>query len=367
MMRESWRLLDTGLASAARNIALNRALLEARHANESPSTLRFLRFSASALLGCRESPHEALDIGYCSTQPVQIQRRITGGTTWFVHERELGWELYLHRRETGTGGMDMLTKRTGHAAATALSALGMEARFRARDEIEVEGRTLCMLAHAAEGGGVLVQSVLLVDPDFARAARAVRHPQSRALESCTSISEDELARVTTAFASRFTGLKQILGRAVDVGVVKRNLAEAFENEFDVEFSEGDLNLSEHGRYLRALEETESAGWVNLVSRPASGAPVVETIYRHGAGELRVSLKYQTSGRTIRQVWFSGDVSLNPRRSLNDLEASLRDVPLDRLERHIQSFFASRAVDCGPLQPRDFVEAVRLAVGQRLIA
>src|SRR5512144_1873451 len=168
-MRESWRILDTGLASAARNIALDRALLEARHANESPSTLRFLRFSASALLGCRESPHEELDTTYCAAQGVPIQRRITSGSTWFVDERQLGWELYLHRREIGTNGMDMLTKRIGHAAATALSALGIDARFRARDEIEVEGRTLCMLAHAAEGGGVLVQSVLFVDPDFARA------------------------------------------------------------------------------------------------------------------------------------------------------------------------------------------------------
>ena len=155
-MRESWRLLDTGLASAARNIALDRALLEARHANESPSTLRFLRFSASALLGCRESPDEELDTAYCSAADVPVQRRVTGGITWFVDERQLGWELYLHRREIGSGGMDMLTKRVGHAAATALSALGIDARFRARDEIEVEGRTVCMLAHAAEGGGVLV-------------------------------------------------------------------------------------------------------------------------------------------------------------------------------------------------------------------
>jgi lipoate-protein ligase A len=366
-MRESWRLLDTGLASAARNIALDRALLEARHANESPSTLRFLRFSASALLGCRESPDEELDSVYCSAADVPVQRRVTGGFTWFVDERQLGWELYLHRREIGSGGMDMLTKRVGHAAATALSALGIDARFRARDEIEVEGRTVCMLAHAAEGGGVLVQSVLLVDPDLARAARVLRHPQSRALENPGSMREDELARATTGLRARLTGLKQVLARTVDIRLVKRNLAEAFESEFDVEFSEGDVNLTEHDRFLRALQETESTDWVNLVSRPASGTPILETIYRHSAGGLRVSLKYQTSTRTMRQVWFSGDVSLNPRRSLNDLEASLREVPLERLERQIHSFFASHAVDCRPLEPRDFVEAVRLAVGQRLIA
>src|SRR5215212_6255283 len=98
-MIERWRLLDTGLASAARNIALNRALLEARHADESPSTLRFLRFAPGVLLACRQSAGEELNPGYCAAQKLAIQRRITGGATWVVDERQLGWELYLHRRE----------------------------------------------------------------------------------------------------------------------------------------------------------------------------------------------------------------------------------------------------------------------------
>src|SRR5689334_3758146 len=136
-MIERWRLLDTGLASAARNIALNRALLEARHADESPSTLRFLRFAPCALLGCQQSAREELDTAYCAAQALAVQRRITSGSTWFIDERQLGWELYLHRREVGNCSMPALMKRAGHAAATALCALGVDARFRGRDEIEI--------------------------------------------------------------------------------------------------------------------------------------------------------------------------------------------------------------------------------------
>ena len=44
-MAETWRLLDTGLGSAARNIALSRALLDARAADEIASTLRFTRYA----------------------------------------------------------------------------------------------------------------------------------------------------------------------------------------------------------------------------------------------------------------------------------------------------------------------------------
>jgi len=42
-MVETWRLIDTGLRAAAQNIALDRALLEAREAEEITSTLRFAR------------------------------------------------------------------------------------------------------------------------------------------------------------------------------------------------------------------------------------------------------------------------------------------------------------------------------------
>ncbi|MGD8498970.1 MAG: lipoate--protein ligase family protein, partial [Chromatiales bacterium] len=47
----TWRLLDTGLRGAAENIAYNKALLESHQAGESPNTLRFLRFTPSALVG----------------------------------------------------------------------------------------------------------------------------------------------------------------------------------------------------------------------------------------------------------------------------------------------------------------------------
>src|SRR5688572_20673283 len=119
-MADTWRLIDTGLGSPARNIALSRALLEARAADEIASTLRFTRFARGALLACHQSAAHELDPSECALQEVVVQRRITGGATWFVDERQLGWELYLHRRDVGAGDMNAITKRVAHAAATGL-------------------------------------------------------------------------------------------------------------------------------------------------------------------------------------------------------------------------------------------------------
>src|SRR5688572_19366687 len=98
-MPDTWRLLDTGLASAGRNIALNRALLEARNADEIGSTLRFVRYAPCALLASGHSAAQELDTSACAADSLAVQRRITGGAAWYADERQLGWELYLHRRD----------------------------------------------------------------------------------------------------------------------------------------------------------------------------------------------------------------------------------------------------------------------------
>ena len=61
----TWRVIDTGLRPAAQNIALNRALLEARQQDASPSTLRFLTFEPCALLGYHQSAVQELNLAYC--------------------------------------------------------------------------------------------------------------------------------------------------------------------------------------------------------------------------------------------------------------------------------------------------------------
>lgn len=208
-MVDTWRLLDTGLASAARNVALSRALLEARDADEIPSTLRFLRFAPSVLLGSNQSAAQELDAGWCSEHGIAVQRRISGGRTVCADERQLGWELYLHRREVGDCAMQTIAKRVTHAAATALAALGIDARYRARDEIEIDGCPVAVVAHAAEGSAVLFQCVVSMDPGAERMLRGLRIPES---------------------ANRPASLKGALGRLPDVALVKRNLAAAFESE-----------------------------------------------------------------------------------------------------------------------------------------
>ena len=355
-MAENWRRLDTGLRPAAQNIALNRALLEARDADEIPSTLRFLRFAPCALLGHHQSAEQELNLDYCNAQRITIQRRITGGGAIYFDEGQLGWELYLHRRDLDTTDMQTISRRLCHAAATAISALGVDARYRPRNDIEVEGRKISGTGGAFDGDALLFQGTLLLEFDIEKMLRVLRIPAEKLSDKAIASARE-----------RVTSLKDLLGRKPDGDLVRRYLTEAFESEFGVEFSEGELTLSEHRRFEQALREIDHPDWVNLVSRPVSAMPVLEAEQKLRGGMLRASVALDVVTQTVRQVWFTGDIFVSPRRLLADLEAALKDTPIDRLEARVRGFFHGRQYDALALTPDDFINIVRLALKQPVAA
>jgi lipoate-protein ligase A len=350
-----WRVIDTGLRPAAQNIALNRALLEARQADEIPSTLRFLRFTPSALLGYHQSAEQELNLDYCREHGITVQRRITGGGAIYFDETQIGWELYLHKRDLGTADMQRISQRICHAAATAISALGVDARFRPRNDIEVDGRKISGTGGAFDGDALMFQGTLLIEFDVAKMLRVLRIPAEKLSDKAIASARDRVAN-----------LKDLLGHRPDMAVIRGNLVEAFESEFGIEFSDGDLTLSEHGRYQQALREIDHPDWVGLVNRPVADMPIVEAAQKFAGGLLRAAVTYDAQTRTLRQVWFTGDLFINPRRTVADLEAALRDLPVDRLDQKIESFFAGREVDMLSLAPADFAAVVRLALRQPLL-
>ncbi|MDP2240063.1 MAG: biotin/lipoate A/B protein ligase family protein [Burkholderiales bacterium] len=334
---------------------MNRALLEARQADEIPSTLRFLRFTPSALLGYHQSAEQELNLDYCKANGIAVQRRITGGGAIYFDETQIGWELYLHKRDVGTSDMQSISRRICHAAATAISALGVDARYRPRNDIEVDGRKISGTGGAFDGDALLFQGTLLIEFDVEKMLRVLRIPAEKLSDKAIASARERVAN-----------LKDLLGRQPDVGQIRRNLTEAFESEFDVEFHEDELTLSEHARYQVALREIDTSDWIALASRPASGMPILEAVQKFAGGLLRVAASFDTLTRTLRQVWFTGDIFVSPRRTIADLEATLRDTPLDKVEPRIRTFFAERQVDMLSLTPDDFIAVLRLALKQPLL-
>lgn len=345
-----WRVVDTGLRPAAENIALNRALLEAHQAQISPHTLRFLRFEPSALVGFHQSVAQELNEDYCRAHGIAIQRRITGGGAIYFEPAQLGWELYLDKRLLGTADMGAIARRICEMAARGISALGVRARYRPRNDIEVDGRKISGTGGAFDGDSILYQGTLLIDFDIERMLRVLRVP-----------AEKLMPRAIASARERVTTLKALLGEAPPLDRIRDALARAFAEGFGVELEAGELAAEERARFAAALAEIDAPGWVYQTDRPGSEAPLLEGRHKAEGGLLRVALAVDPARNRIKQAWFTGDFFVDPRRLVADLEAALRDSPLDGYRRTVEAFFRDHPADMLLLEPEDFARAIENAL------
>src|SRR4030066_920362 len=98
---ETWRLLDTGARSASENMALDEVLLELKAEGRIPHALRFLQFSRpSVLVGHHQSVEEEVRLDYCRKRGIEINRRLTGGGALYWGPKELGWEIYISKKDS---------------------------------------------------------------------------------------------------------------------------------------------------------------------------------------------------------------------------------------------------------------------------
>jgi lipoate---protein ligase len=349
-VEHAWRVIDTGLRRAAENFALNRALLEARRLPGAVSTLRFLQFRPSALLGYHQSAEQELDLAYCERHGIDVQRRITGGGAIYMDEGQFGWELYLVRADVGTPDMASIGRRICEAAARGLSSLGIDARFRPRNDIEVDGRKISGTGGAFDGDVLMYQGTVLVDLGVER------------MLGCLRIPAEKLADKAIADArQRITDLRTLLGTSPPLPVVKEALQRAFAEAFRVSFVSGGLSTQEEELFGGFLREIDSPEWIDLVRKPRSDLPIVTASRKFGGGLLRAAVAYDRAGHRLRQVWFTGDLFVSPRRALADLENALKDTPADQAEGRIAAFFSAKQVETLGLQPQDFAAVVREAV------
>lgn len=346
-----WRVIDTGLRRAAENMALNRAMLEAHEQGTIPHTLRFLRFEPSALLGFHQDVEQELRLDYCGEQGIVVQRRITGGGALYFDQTQIGWELYLDKRFLGTADMTEISRRICEVAAEGIRRLGVDARFRPRNDIEVDGRKVSGTGGAFDGNSILFQGTLLVEFDVEKMLRVLRIPAEKLSDKAIASARERVAN-----------LAELLGAPPPLADVRRQMTAAFADGFGIELHEtGELSDDEQALYRSALAEIDTHEWVFQHNRPDSDAPVRVGVHRSPGGLMRAHVALDLSRRRIKQLWITGDFFVNPRRMIPDLEAALRDSPVDTLRENVERFFADYPAEMLLLQRDDFIAVIEDAL------
>ena len=345
---QTWRLLDTPPMTAAENMALDETLLEVKGEGKSPNTIRFLQFSPrTVLVGFHQAMAEEIRTDYCVANRIDINRRITGGGAIFFDENQLGWEVFCDKVFFNAAVPNArLFKTLCDPVVAALALLNLNAEFRPRNDIEIDGRKISGTGGTESGIAFMFQGTMLVDFDVDTMLRALKIPV-----------EKLKAKEIDSVKDRVTCLKWELGDTPALSDIKKAIKRGFEECLNIKLERGGLNAEEQKRFEKKLPRFRSHGWIDSVKPRFQKREAVQAAYKAPAGMVRFTLVINLPQKRLKDVYITGDFLSFPGRALYDLESELRGAPLDREHLHamIHNYFDQGHIKIPGLCFEDFVK------------
>lgn len=352
-MTSTFRVVDSGLREGRFNIALDQAMLELHQSGAIPDSVRFIHFPPTALVGRHQELSTELDLGYCREHGIGFGRRITGGGAIYLDPGQLGWALVFSRATLGGASLGEVARRICEAAAAGLSHLGIDARFRPRNDIEVGGRKISGTGGFYDGDTLIYQGTVLVDLDPAAMLGALRVPRSK-MEK----------RGLDSAAQRVVTVRELLGAATPaIEEVQQTLLRGFEERLGLVFHSAALSAAEESLaqqlYDSQIGRDEFAAEID---GPPSGGEVYVGVHTSAGGTITTYLRREgAGGRRIGQVLITGDFFVAPPRLVFDLESHLRGVEVEALGEAVEAFFAARFVGTLSVSAADFRRSLEAAL------
>lgn len=351
-MRQAFRVIDAGLRSGRFNIALDQAMLELHQEGRIPDSLRFIHFRPAALVGRHQCLSAELDLGYCRRHGIEVGRRITGGGAIYLDPGQLGWALIFRRGAFGNATLGDTARLVCEAVAAGLGRLGIDARFRPRNDIEVGGRKVSGTGGFYDGDTLLYQGTVLVELDPEVMLGALRVPQAKVAK-----------RGLDSAAQRVVSLRELLGpKTPPIEDVMQALLAGFEERLGIAFEHAVPSALEAAR-ARELHDAQ-IGREEFIAEidgpPAGGAVSAGT--HHGAGGTITSYlrREGPAGRRIGQVLITGDFFIAPPRLLFDLESRLRGIELEEIGATVEEFFETHPAGTLSVSAADFRRSLEAA-------
>ncbi len=262
-----WRLLETGLADGATNMAIDEAILWAVAEGKSRPTLRFYGWQPPCLsIGYSQSMESEVDVDRCREAGIGLVRRATGGRS-ILHADELTYSVVAPQVEprvaggviesyrrlsaglvTGLRGLDLAVTQVEAANNKGESAACFDAP--SNYEITVGGKKLVGSAQVRKKRGVLQHGSLPLEGDIARIFDFLKVP-----------SEERREELKHELRARATSLELALGYSVPFEEVARHIAAGFAQALNLRLIPG--QLSEHELALAEKlrrEKYAARGW-----------------------------------------------------------------------------------------------------------
>lgn len=271
-MPARWRLLETGCADGATNMAIDEAILESCVEGASGPMLRLYGWQPPCVsIGYFQSLVSEVRLDRCREIGVEWVRRPTGGRL-ILHDMELTYSVVASERDPlVSGGILESYRKISEALRTGLGLLGVQAQLAdpteptvaaaskkkaglcfdaaAGHELTVGGRKIAGSAQVRRRGRILQHGTLLLDVDIARLFQVVRLPAERTL-----------LEFAAAFHHEVVSLGEIMGRRPSVAEVASAIKRGFVQAWGIELIEGELTEGERVMAGALRSKYAGDGW-----------------------------------------------------------------------------------------------------------
>ncbi len=308
-------------------------------------TLRLYTYrSHCALVGRFQNLAAELNLANCAAEDIQIGRRPTGGGAILMGREQLGLCLTTSSAfDAALAKPREVYYRFAEPLIAALKTMGIQAAFRGKNDLQVNGKKIAGLGvYYDTAGAILFHTSLLVDLDIQLMLRVLNIPAEK-------YSDKVLVR---SVRQRITTVSRELQQPISVGEVRQRVKESFQRTFGITLEEIPFSGTETAR-IEALAAEKYRNEMWLFQRSPQADMTGMSVKKTAAGLLRTYIGLK--GDIIKSVLISGDF-LETAPLFNEIETRLKWSPLDKshIRKTVAGVLSGSEV---PLRPEEVVEAI----------
>ncbi len=233
---QTWRLLPFETRSAAWNMAVDEAVLQARVAEKAPNTLRLYRWNPSAVsVGRNQQVEDWVYLQTAEELGMDVVRRCSGGgAVYHDFEGEVTYSVTADVASLGsTSDITAVYFKIYEAVTDALRLLGVPADFSSGDakncpNLTVEGKKISGSSQNLSRGIVLQHGTLLRSVDVDRMFQLLK------IKGTTCTQAADFAR------DKITSVEAELGHKMSPDTLVNALKQGFKAILKIQFQEDQL-------------------------------------------------------------------------------------------------------------------------------
>ncbi|WP_459893317.1 lipoate--protein ligase family protein [Hydrogenobaculum acidophilum] len=329
-------------------MALDSVLLSLKAQNKIPNTLRFLSFNPECILiGYHQNPNQEVNLELAKSLGIEIGRRRTGGGTIYFNKEQIGWEIVASLKDFNIKNYEELSQYMCEKVAKALSKFGVDAKYRPRNDIEINGKKISGTGGVLQEGAFLYQGTILIDFDPDKMASLLKIPYEKLKDKNISSAKE-----------RVTSLKQELNFTPTFEEIAKAIKDVFK-EFGLE--DGSLTEEEELMLEKVSKELNSKEWV-FANDNVDKLIDIKTI-RTKAGTFKIGFKIDKTKKLLEYIVINGDFFATPPSAIKDLESYLKFSYIDEIPQRIREFFSKNNVNISFMTYEDLTNLILKALNE----